>query len=216
MLEDEKKLSYWNQLYSSKDFFGIGPTKLAKLAESLLIQPHNMNVLEIGCGQGRDAIYFSQLGCQIHAFDISTKAVDYVSDVKKSLKLKNLNVFTHDVEIPLPFKEETFDFAYSNLALQFFDIVKLAKIFANISRVMKKNSLFLFSTKKSGDKYYDFGNKINKNAFEYKGITRYFFDQSELTDLLVKHFEIINFENDSHVNLDSTISMWWKILVRKI
>lgn len=34
--------------------------------------------------------------------------------------------------------------------------------------------MLLFSTKKKGDKYYEFGNKINENAFEYSGITRYF------------------------------------------
>lgn len=56
-MEKENKLAYWNSLYSSKDFFGTGPTKLAKLAESMF-DKKNMNILEIGCGQGRDALFF--------------------------------------------------------------------------------------------------------------------------------------------------------------
>lgn len=132
------------------------------------------------------------------------------------MKLENLNVFVHDVEKPLPFPDETFDFIYSNLALQFFDMTKLSQILDNISSVAKKHSLFLLSTKKSGDKYHNFGNKINENAFEYKGITRYFFTDVELKNLSSKYFEVVTFDEDRHVNLDSTISVWWKILTRKI
>ncbi|WP_268544101.1 class I SAM-dependent methyltransferase [Candidatus Nitrosotenuis cloacae] len=212
---NEDKLTYWNSLYSAKDFFGTGPTKLAKHAESIFYKK-NLNILEIGCGQGRDAIFFSTLGHNVHAFDISVNAIDYVKDLKKSLKLENLNVFVHDVEKPLPFPEETFDFIYSNLALQFFDMARLSKIFDNISAVVKKQSLFLLSTKKSGDKYHNFGNKIDENAFEHKGITRYFFNEVELKNLLTKNFEIITFDEDRHINLDSTTSVWWKILTRKI
>jgi len=213
-METKDNLTYWNSLYSSKDFFGTGPTKLAKLAESLL-DKKIMNILEIGCGQGRDAVFFSTLGHNVNGFDISINAVNYIKSIKESMKLENLNVFVHDVEKPLPFKDDSFDFIYSNLALQFFDLDRLYQILENISSVIKKNSLFLFSTKKFGDKYYDFGKKINENAFEYKGITRYFYSENELRHLLSQKFEIITFDEDCHVNLDSTISVWWKILIRK-
>ena len=80
---------------------------------------------------------------------------------------------------------------------------------------MKNDSFFLFSTKKSGDKYYNFGNKVSENAFEYKGITRFFFDKIELEKILKKYFSIVTFEEDTHTNLDNTTSVWWKILVQK-
>jgi len=212
---EKEKLDYWNSLYSAKDFFGSGPTKLAKLAESIL-NKKNMKILEIGCGQGRDAIFFSSLGHDVHAFDVSVNAIDYVNDLKKSLHLENLHVFVHDVEKPLPYPEESFDFIYSNLALQFFDLAKLSTIMTNISLVAKTNSLFLLSTKKAGDKYHNFGTKVNENAFVHKGITRYFFTEPELKNVLSPHFEIVDFNEDRHVNLDSTVSVWWKILTRKL
>jgi len=31
-------LNYWNSLYSKDNFFGSGPTKLAKLAQELLLK----------------------------------------------------------------------------------------------------------------------------------------------------------------------------------
>ena len=61
----------------------------------------------------------------------------------------------------------------------------------------------------------NFGNKISDYAFEYKGITRFFFESNQIQDILKDYFDIIFFEEDEHVNFDGTKSVWWKILVRK-
>ena len=79
---------------------------------------------------------------------------------------------------------------------------------------MSNDSFFIFSTKKPGDKYFNFGKKISENSFQYKDITRYFFEKSEIKHLLEQNFKIISFEEDEHQNPDNTISAWWKILVK--
>lgn len=208
-------LNYWNTLYAKKNYFGEGPTKLAKLAEKLFQEKNTQKILEVGCGQGRDAIYFSQLGFDVHAFDISPNAIQSILSVKENLNLKKLNVFEHNVIYPLTFPDEHFDFVYSNLALQFFELNSLSKILKNISQVMKKNSSFLLSTKKEGDKYYKTGRKINDYAYEYKGITRYFHPLEDLKSAISEQFDIVNIESDRHENLDSSVSVWWKILLEK-
>ena len=108
-----------------------------------------------------------------------------------------------------------FDLIYSNLVLQFCDLNQLGAIFDNINKIMQKNSLFLFSTKKPGDKYHNFGTKINDDTFEYNRIKRYFFDQDSLRPLLEKNFKILIFDSAQHENLDKSVSKWWKILVQK-
>jgi len=208
-------LNYWNSLYDKKNYFGTGPTKLAILAESLLKTNNVIQILDIGCGQGRDTFYFSQLGYHVDAIDISENAIEYIKKTKIQLNLNNINAIVHDIEKPFPFSEDKYDFIYSNLALQFFNAVKLNEIFSNIVKIMKKNSLFLFSTKKEGDKYYQFGNKINEYAFEYKGITRYFYPEETLKNLITTHFKIIKFDSEKHTNFDSSVSVWWKILLQK-
>lgn len=208
-------LNYWNALYSKQNYFGEGPTKLAKIAEKLFQESNSQKILEVGCGQGRDAIYFSQLGFNVHAFDISANAIKSLSSVKERMNLNKLNVFEHNVLEPLDFPEEYFDFIYSNLALQFFDLKNLSKILKNISNVMKKNSSFLLSTKKEGDKYHKAGKKINDNAFENKGITRYFYPIDDLKSILSEQFHIVEINSDRHENIDSSVSVWWKILLTK-
>ena len=214
-MREEKIISYWSDMYSRPNVFGTGPTKLAKMANDLIYDNSIKNILEIGCGQGRDSIFFSEKGYSIETFDISENAITFVNKTKKSFNLKNLNAIVHDVTEPFSYSNNFFDFVYSNLALQFFDINSLEKIFDNIYRVMNDEATILFSTKKKGDKYYDFGTKISEDAYEHKGIIRYFYDKSVLEHMLEHQFEILSFDDDHHTNPNSTISEWWKILLKK-
>ena len=214
-MREEKIISYWSDMYSRPNVFGTGPTKLAKMANDLIYDKSIQNILEIGCGQGRDSIFFSEKGYSIETFDISENAITFVNKTKKSFNLKNLNAIVHDVTEPFSYSNNFFDFVYSNLALQFFDIDSLEKIFDNIYRVMNDEATILFSTKKKGDKYYDFGTKISEDAYEHKGIIRYFYDKSVLEHMLEHQFEILRFDDDHHTNPNSTISEWWKILLKK-
>ncbi len=214
-MTENNYLNYWNSLYDKQNYFGTGPTKLALFAESLIKSKNIKKILDVGCGQGRDTFYFSHLGYDVHSIDISNNAIGFVNRTKELLKLNSINAKVHDIEQPFDYPVESFDFIYSNLALQFFEEAKLNNIFMNISKILKSNSSFLFSTKKEGDKYYQFGQKINEFAFEYKGITRYFYPQETIKKLLSNYFEILYFDSESHTNPDSTVSVWWKILVQK-
>ena len=209
------KLGYWNNIYSINDYFGTGPTILAKLAHNILQKHAFKSILELGCGQGRDSIFFANLGCNVIATDISENAIKFVEQIKHEQNLQNLQLFIHDTLLPLNFMNMSFDLVYSNLALQFFNLEQLTNIFSNIKKVMKKNSFLLFSTKKSGDKYFNFGQKLSQNSFEYGGITRYFYEKKLIEKILKEqNFTILNFEDEKHTNPDQTISVWWKILVK--
>ena len=46
-MNEDKRTSYWNKLYDKKNFFGTGPTKLAKYAESILQKNEINNLLDL-------------------------------------------------------------------------------------------------------------------------------------------------------------------------
>jgi 2-polyprenyl-3-methyl-5-hydroxy-6-metoxy-1,4-benzoquinol methylase len=209
-------LNYWNNMYSKTDVFGTGATILAKNAKDILQNTDVKTILEVGCGQGRDSIYFSTLGYNVDAFDVSQNAIDHVTKIKHEMNLSKLTPFVHDAKISLSKTNKMYDFIYSNLALQFFEINELDLIFKNISDLMKPSSSFLFSTKKAGDKYHNFGEKMSDVSFSYKSVTRFFYDQKILEKTLSKYFEIVLFDSLKHTNLDNSVSMWWRIQVKKI
>ena len=73
-----KKLGYWNDLYSKQNYFGIGPTILALEAQELIKNNSISNILELGCGQGRDSLFFANLGYNVVGTDISENAINFV------------------------------------------------------------------------------------------------------------------------------------------
>lgn len=207
----EEYLKYWESLYGKNDFFGTGPTKLAIYANNIIKEQKIQKMLEIGCGQGRDIIYFASKGYNVNGFDLSHNAIAFVEEQKKELELENIKLMTHDTSKAFSYDTNQFDFVYSNLALQFFDLSTMNNIIKEISRVMKNGASFIFSTKKEGDKYYKTGKKINENAYQTKGVIRYFFNKESIMELLKKEFNIIEMIEDKHTNLDSSVSVWWKI-----
>lgn len=61
------------------------------------------NLIEFGCGNGRDAYFFSKYYKKIYAFDKSKFAIDY--NKKKFYKCKNLHFHKYDIN-------DKFDFSY--------------------------------------------------------------------------------------------------------
>lgn len=208
-----EKLGYWKTLYSKADYFGTGPTKLAFTALDIMKKNNVSKILELGCGQGRDCTFFAEKGYLATAIDFSSEAIDFVKITASEKKLANLQAIVQNLK-EIDFVQE-FDCVYSNLALQFFNENELEKIFEKISTSVKNNGLFIFSTKKPGDKYYKVGEKINDNAYKTKGITRYFFEKDVLSKILGKRFRIEIFEDANHTNPDGSISMWWYSVARK-
>lgn len=66
--------SFWNQRFAAPEYiFGTEPNRfLASQAHRL--QP-GMRVLDVACGEGRNAVWLAGLGCRVTAFDISPLAL---------------------------------------------------------------------------------------------------------------------------------------------
>lgn len=96
-------------------------------------------VLEIGCGNGRDSLFFAQKNFSAVGVDISPEAVAICKNRRKKLKINKTKVdfIVADVE-KLPFKKETFVGAYSIGVLH---TTYLKKSFKEISRVLKKDGI---------------------------------------------------------------------------
>jgi len=50
-----------------------------------------IKVLDVGCGVGTMAFYFSSLGMNVEAIDVSGRAIDICNQAKKQLSFKNIN-----------------------------------------------------------------------------------------------------------------------------
>lgn len=94
------------------------------------------DILEIGCGNGRDSIYFGKQGHNIIGIDISPDAVRIA---KKNNKLNNVKFETGNAE-NLQFEENQFDAVYSLSVLHSTNLNKSVK---ELSRILKEEGLAL-------------------------------------------------------------------------
>ena len=69
-------------MYSSDaSFFGDGPSNFGLDCYKEFKRNGVKRILELGCGQGRDAIFFASNGIEVVAIDLSQIAVDGLSKI---------------------------------------------------------------------------------------------------------------------------------------
>jgi SAM-dependent methyltransferase len=73
--EADAKRAYWNEFYVSARSGDVPeePTKFARWVRNR-IEPAT-RIVELGCGSGRDTLWFASKGYDVHAFDFASSAV---------------------------------------------------------------------------------------------------------------------------------------------
>ena len=88
--------------------FGLEPSDPARIAAELFKKEGITMILELGGGQGRDALFFACNGFQITVLDYSGSAVKKIADKARKLELSDyITALRHDVREPLPYDDET-------------------------------------------------------------------------------------------------------------
>ncbi|WP_242215427.1 class I SAM-dependent methyltransferase [Bacillus cereus group sp. BfR-BA-01383] len=106
---------FWDDFYSNREkeisFFTNKPDEnLVSYFEKKLL--NSGKVLELGCGSGRNAIYFAENGCLVDAIDLSKESIHWATERAKE---KNVNVnFIHDNIFDLQIEEGTYDIVYDS------------------------------------------------------------------------------------------------------
>jgi SAM-dependent methyltransferase len=104
---------------------------------------NQMRILDAGCGGGRNLVYFLRNGFEVCAIDQNPEAVNYVSDLAKSLAphLPAGNFQVAKVEA-IPFNEEHFDVVISSAVLHFAnDTQHFSRMLSQMWRVLKINGM---------------------------------------------------------------------------
>jgi len=98
-----------------------------------------MSVLDAGCSAGWYSKQLADRGAQVTAVDLSP---EMVSATQKLLGEK-AEVLCMDLEKPLPFNDDSFDFIVSSLTLHY--LKDWQGVFSEFSRVLKPGGSFLLS-----------------------------------------------------------------------
>lgn len=94
---DKKVVPFWEQTYQDKNVvtFSMEPNATIKEFEHLLNK--QSRIIEIGCGEGQNAVYLAKQGyCNVDAFDISEHAIAKLQQ-RCAMEGISLNAYTADL-----------------------------------------------------------------------------------------------------------------------
>ncbi|HSB57302.1 MAG TPA: class I SAM-dependent methyltransferase [Nitrosopumilaceae archaeon] len=188
--------NFWDNVYEKDtSFFGDKPSKFARSCYNLMKKNDVKKILEIGCGQGRDCLFFTSKGIEVAALDYSKVAID---GLLEHAKQKDLIVYArvYDAKKPLPFDNCSFDAVYSHMFFSMrFSFNELKFIISEVKRVLKDNGFHFFSVRNHNDKFYAKGTKVDDEIYDINGFQIRFFTRKEIENLLVG-FKMLEIKED--------------------
>lgn len=151
-------------------------------------------VLDLGCGNGRHAIYFARQGLKASGIDISDHAIDWASDWAKSEKL-DVDFRVGDIT-NLPYDDDTFDVVVTHGVLDHVPLETATRAVSEVHRVVKSKGLFYCDLRSVEDHEYGVGVEVARNEFILsegyeKGLVQHFFAEDEIKALVDGLFGII-------------------------
>jgi len=140
-----KLIQYWNKFYDKKII--NKESTFAKFTYKK-IKKQKGKILDIGCGNGRDSFFFNQKGYNVTGIDISKKAI------QKNSKIKKKNIIFKKFDIGKNRINRKFEIIYCRFFLHTVDHLLEKKLIHLIKKTKKKNTLVFFEFRNFKDKIF--------------------------------------------------------------
>lgn len=176
---------YWNNYYKKK----IAPVHHSQFAADILENiERNKSMLELGCGNGRDAIFLGQKGLNIVAIDQAKSTIEDLQN-RRHENIRFINDNFVDSEI---FQKESFDYVYSRFTLHTISQTEEIDVIKNAYHTLKNGGVFFIEARGIHDSIYGLGEEVERNAYIYDEHYRRFIVLDEIIlQLKTQGFEIL-------------------------
>lgn len=170
-----RDVDYWNDFYKNK-FSTSEPTAFARTILPYL-EP-GKKLIDIGCGNGRDSLFFYQHGINVLGIDASDVAVSRLQREAQEGRLTFLcGDFTY-----LPTEAETYDYCYSRFTLHAINQEQSDRFLAHAQQLLKDGGVIWIEARSVNDDLYGKGIPLGKNEFVYQDHYRRFIEGKVLKD----------------------------------
>jgi len=194
-MKKQTLIKYWESFYSKNKKFK--ESSFATFVDNKIKKKYNKSIIDIGCGNGRDSIFFNKKKMDVLGIDISKEAIKKNSQYSNNkLKFRNFDIEKDKIS-------KKFDIIYSRFFIHAISEKGENKLFKLIKKIKKKNTLIFFEFRNYKDNIFK-GKKLQKHneivEFE-KGHFRRIIDQKKFTEKFLKELKCKVIFNKSSRNL---------------
>lgn len=169
-------------------------------------------VLEMGCGPGDDTETLSAVGLKVHAFDVSSLAVE-----KTRIRVPSATVECRDIREPLPEQATDLGVIVASLSLHYFAWDETQVIVQRIRSALRPGGVLLCRLNSTAD--HNFGAsgnpEVEPNFFLVNGEPKRFFDNHSVESLFVEGWNILSLEHFTTRKYVKEKALWEVVLERR-
>lgn len=189
--DDDQRLAHeqrdhWQHTYRTHPgMYGEQPSSPARHAARLFHDTGACEVLELGAGHGRDALYFAREGFTVHATDLSPAGLEQVDTAAHTQGVAGrVTTTVHDVRDRLPRSDASVDAVFAHMLLcMALTTGQIRALVGDIRRVLRPGGVFCYTVRHTGDAHYGTGIAHGDDIYEHGGFAVHFFTR-HLVDTL--------------------------------
>ncbi|UQZ35516.1 XRE family transcriptional regulator [Paenibacillus sp. PK3_47] len=142
-ISQDKPITIYEETYKTKDYYwGTEPNKVCYQVLQLMPPARHLRLLDIGCGEGKDAVFFARNGYEVSAFDVTDAGIEKTRRLAEQAGVR-LNVFKADI---LDYRLDThYDIIFSSGVLNYIKPEFRTEIFENYKQHTNEHGLHVFN-----------------------------------------------------------------------
>src|SRR5882757_484714 len=176
----ETQRRHWHRTYTDHPgMYGEQPSAAAGHAARFFRDAGVRDVLELGAGHGRDALYFAREGFTVQASDFSASGLDQLHRAAHEQGVAGqVTTELFDVREGLRLPDESVDAVFAHMLLSMaLSSDEIHALVAEVRRVLRPGGVFVYTVRHTGDAHHGAGISHGDNIFEHGGFAVHFFSR---------------------------------------
>jgi len=134
--------SYYENYYKQDEYYwGVQPSNMCLKVLELLPPVRPLKILDIGCGEGKDAVFLARCGYDVSAFDISEAGIEKTKRLAEKARVHvrafRANIWDYRLD-------EKYDVLYSSGTLHYIKPELRDEVMSNYKMHVNENGLVIF------------------------------------------------------------------------
>ncbi|MGK5691944.1 class I SAM-dependent methyltransferase [Streptomyces sp. URMC 128] len=182
----EAQREHWQRTYDEHPgMYGEEPSEAAVHAAAVFRTTGAREVLELGAGHGRDALFFAREGFSVLATDFSPAGLGQLRRAAHAQDVSGrITTAWHDAREPLPLADASKDAVFAHMLLcMALSTREIRALVAEVRRVLRPGGVFVYTVRHTGDAHYGDGIGHGDDIWEHGGFAVHFFPRELVDDL---------------------------------